>query len=127
MNLFDSATVENRKKRNQKKPVVVLESMLASSRATKPAEISYHADGSFRKSRDVFGPISEDEFTPPVLNTPLLHTNLLKQQRQNPLRRSRVVAKQTLELMFPQMCLVISATMLLVSQEDVSLLILQAL
>lgn len=66
MDLFDTATPSMKKKRNQKKPVVVLENMLACSKAIEPAEVSYHADGTFRKSRDVFGPLSEDEFSLPV-------------------------------------------------------------
>ena len=60
MNLFDSATPEMKRMRNQKKDGNILEQMIATSRDTEPAEISYHANGEFRASRDIFGPLSTE-------------------------------------------------------------------
>jgi hypothetical protein len=60
MDLFDSATPEMKRKRNQKKDGAILGQMLATSRDTAPAEISYHPNGDFRASRDIFGPLSTE-------------------------------------------------------------------
>lgn len=60
MDLFDSATPDMRRMRNQKKDNNVLESMIATSLAVEPAEISYHPNGEFRASRDIFGPLSTE-------------------------------------------------------------------
>lgn len=60
MDLFDSATPLMKRQRNQKKDSNVLETMRATSRAVEPAEISYHANGEFRASRDIFGPLSDE-------------------------------------------------------------------
>jgi hypothetical protein len=60
MDLFDAATPLMKRQRNQKKDNNALESMIATSRAVEPAEISYHANGEFRGSRDIFGPLSTE-------------------------------------------------------------------
>jgi hypothetical protein len=60
MDLFDSATREKVKMRNQPKDDSVLEQMIATSIEIEPAEISYHANGEFRASRDIYGPISTE-------------------------------------------------------------------
>jgi hypothetical protein len=60
MDLFDSATPEMKRMRNQKKDGTVLEQMLATSMGVEPAEISYHPNGEFRASRDIFGPLSTE-------------------------------------------------------------------
>lgn len=60
MDLFDSATPDMKRMRNQKKDSNVLESMIATSLAVEPAEISYHPNGEFRASRDIFGPLSTE-------------------------------------------------------------------
>lgn len=61
MDLFDSATPLMKRQRNQKKDGNVLEAMIATSQSVEPAEISYHANGEFRASRDIFGPLSDEE------------------------------------------------------------------
>jgi hypothetical protein len=60
MDMFDSATPEMIRMRNQKKDGSVLEQMIATSIEIEPAEISYHANGEFRSSRDIFGPLSTE-------------------------------------------------------------------
>ncbi|KAH7364084.1 hypothetical protein BKA65DRAFT_572239 [Rhexocercosporidium sp. MPI-PUGE-AT-0058] len=60
MDLFDSATPEMKRMRNQRKDRTVLEDMIATSLACEPAEVSFHANGDFRGSRDIFGPLSAE-------------------------------------------------------------------
>ncbi|CZT49818.1 uncharacterized protein RSE6_10710 [Rhynchosporium secalis] len=60
MDLFDSATPEMKRMRNQRKDHTVLEDMIAYSLASEPAEVSFHANGDFRGSRDIFGPLSAE-------------------------------------------------------------------
>ncbi|KAG9231537.1 hypothetical protein BJ875DRAFT_516810, partial [Amylocarpus encephaloides] len=64
MNLFDSATPEMKRKRNQKKERYVMDQMMAISEEIEPAEVSYFANGDFRGSRDIFGPLSSCETSP---------------------------------------------------------------
>lgn len=61
MDLFDSATPEMKRMRNQRKDSNVMRQMKAKSAEIEPAEISYFADGEFRASRDIFGPLSDVE------------------------------------------------------------------
>lgn len=60
MDLFDAATPLMKKQRNQKKDGGIMETMIATSLGVEPAEISYHANGEFRASRDIFGPLSTE-------------------------------------------------------------------
>ena len=60
MDLFDSATPEMKRMRNQKKDGTILEGLLATARDTEPAEVSYHPNGDLRASRDIFGPLSTE-------------------------------------------------------------------
>lgn len=69
MNLFDSATPEMKRMRNQRKDGNVLEQMMATSADIEPSEVSYFADGQFRASRDIFGPPS-CETSPVCIPTP---------------------------------------------------------
>ncbi|TVY17172.1 hypothetical protein LARI1_G004571 [Lachnellula arida] len=61
MDLFDSATPEMKRMRNQRKDSNVMRQMKAKSAEIEPAEISYFPDGEFRASRDIFGPLSDVE------------------------------------------------------------------
>ncbi|POS86995.1 hypothetical protein EPUL_001135 [Erysiphe pulchra] len=61
MNLFDSATLEQKRMRNQRKGNEVLAEMMKTSEQVAPAEVSYHPTGEFRASRDIFGPLSGDD------------------------------------------------------------------
>jgi len=58
MDLFDSATLEMKRIRNQRKDVSVLEQMKETSMAVKPNEYVYSLDGEFQKVRDIFAPPS---------------------------------------------------------------------
>lgn len=58
MGIFDSATPDMQKRRNQKKDGSILEQMLFTSANTQATEVVYNGDFTFRKNRDIFG----DEF-----------------------------------------------------------------
>lgn len=47
--------------RNQRKGNEVLADMIYTSEQVEPSEVSYHASGEFRASRDIFGPLSGDD------------------------------------------------------------------
>lgn len=55
MDLFDSATIEMKRKRNQKKDGSVLAQMILSSAIVEPTEWVFNADGEFHKMRSIFG------------------------------------------------------------------------
>lgn len=61
MDLFDSATPEQKKRRNQRKEVKVLKNLMAISEEVVPLQVSYYANGDIRESRDIFGPLSDNE------------------------------------------------------------------
>jgi hypothetical protein len=60
MDLFDSATPEMKRKRNQRKDGSVLAGMIATSRGTEPTEIVYSMDVEYAYTRDIFGPLSAE-------------------------------------------------------------------
>ncbi|KAL2072676.1 hypothetical protein VTL71DRAFT_12019 [Oculimacula yallundae] len=60
MDVFDAATPEGKRMRNQRKDHTVLEDMIATSLASEPAEVSFHANWDPRTSRDIFGPLSAE-------------------------------------------------------------------
>ncbi|PBP25812.1 type-2 protein geranylgeranyltransferase subunit beta [Diplocarpon rosae] len=60
MDLFDSATPEMKRMRNQRKDHSVLDEMKATSLLIEADEVSYHPNGDFRGSRDIFGPLSTE-------------------------------------------------------------------
>jgi hypothetical protein len=105
MNVFDSATPEMKRMRNQRKDGSILEQMLATSIEIEPAEISYHANGEFRASRDIFGPLSTE-------NTPVgtevvysFHSQHILTPNRNHHQRSGKFARTLLSLRSPPMFL----------------------
>jgi hypothetical protein len=60
MDLFDSATPEMKRMRNQRKDSSVLEQMIATSTGVEPTEVVYHPNGEISHSRDIFGPLSTE-------------------------------------------------------------------
>lgn len=64
MDLFDSATPEMKRMRNQRKDGTLLEMMMVKSAQIEPNEVSYMPSGEFRASRNIFGPLSTE--TSPV-------------------------------------------------------------
>jgi hypothetical protein len=59
MDLFDSATAEMKRMRNQKKDGTALQQMKRSSAEIEPNEWVFNADGEFRKVRDIFDDSTE--------------------------------------------------------------------
>lgn len=58
MDIFDSATPQMKRARNQRKDTSVLQSMIANSNQITATEVVFTADGEFRNTRDIFGPPS---------------------------------------------------------------------
>jgi hypothetical protein len=59
MDLFDSATAEMKRMRNQKKDGTALQQMKRSSAGIEPTEWVFNANGEFRKARDIFDESTE--------------------------------------------------------------------
>lgn len=60
MDLFDSATPEMKRMRNQRKDESVLEQMIATSNDVEPNEVVYDLNGEIHHTRDIFGPLSTE-------------------------------------------------------------------
>jgi len=58
MDLFDSATSEKKRLRNQRKDVSVLAQMVRTSAEVHPTELVFDMGGQLQKTRDIFGPLS---------------------------------------------------------------------
>lgn len=61
MDLFDSATPEMQRRRNQKKDGKILAQMMITSLTTEPTEVIYNPDFSFRRSRPIFDNSDDEE------------------------------------------------------------------
>jgi hypothetical protein len=79
MHLFDSATAEMKRMRNQKKDGTALEKMKIRSTEIEPTEWIFNPNGDFRRARDIFDESTEDSPVsyyrsncPPPLSTLLL-------------------------------------------------------
>lgn len=59
MNIFDSATPEMRRKRNQKKDGSVLEKMMISAAEVEPTELIFTPEGSLKKQRRISGMVED--------------------------------------------------------------------
>ncbi|KAH6671364.1 hypothetical protein B0J14DRAFT_618649 [Halenospora varia] len=77
MDIFDSATPEMKRMRNQRKDGNVLEQMIALAAEVKSDEISYFPNGQLRGSRDIFGPLSGE-------NSPVLAPSPKKRRTRKP-------------------------------------------
>jgi len=54
MDVFDAATPRSKSKRNQRKGPHVMEQMMRNSASVEPNEVSFHASGERRRSRNVY-------------------------------------------------------------------------
>ena len=67
MNIFDSASPEARRKRNQKKDGSILQQMKANSAIVEPTELIFYSGGALKKSRQITGQVESSpikEVTP---------------------------------------------------------------
>ena len=67
MNIFDSASPEARRKRNQKKDGSILQQMKANSATVEPTELIFYSGGTLKKSRQITGQVESSpikEITP---------------------------------------------------------------
>lgn len=82
MDLFDSATAEMKRMRNQKKDGTALQQMKQSSAEIEPTEWIFNADGEFRRARDIFdestesSPVSRSGFTLELLHQAIPPANI---------------------------------------------------
>ncbi len=70
MALFDSATPEMRRKRNQKKDGSILEQMQLNSAEVEPTELIFTPEGSLKRERRISGLVEEDSPIKPVKPPP---------------------------------------------------------
>ncbi|KAF2266385.1 hypothetical protein CC78DRAFT_156138 [Lojkania enalia] len=61
MDLFDSATPEMRRKRNQKKDISVVEQLELNSQVVEPTELIFTPQGSFKRQRRISSSVIDDE------------------------------------------------------------------
>jgi len=89
MDIFDSATPDMRRKRNQKKDISVVEQLEASSREVEASELIFTPDHfSFKKKRDISG-LPEDDSSPTRSDTPPLSRGYSKRPALSELDRNR--------------------------------------
>lgn len=98
MNLFDSATPEMRRRRNQKKDSSVLEQLEINSREVEPMELIFSPQGSLKRQRRISSSVLDDEEeflkaeTPtPSLSRPTLadlEVNMPHRQHRHPSTRA---------------------------------------
>ncbi|OCK82732.1 hypothetical protein K432DRAFT_402615 [Lepidopterella palustris CBS 459.81] len=70
MDIFDSATPEMRRKRNQKKDVSVVEQLELNSQEVEPTELIFTPLGSFKKQRRISGSVYDDSSPVKLETTP---------------------------------------------------------
>ena len=92
MDLFDSATPEMKRMRNQRKDSSVLDQMMATSNEVEPTEVVYHPNGQVSHPRDIFGPLSTEN-SPVSCQRHLAivprHMLILQNQTQDPTPKKR--------------------------------------
>jgi len=90
MDIFDSATPDMRRKRNQKKDISVVEQLEASSREVEASELIFTPDHfSFKKKRDISG-LPEEDSSPTRSDTPPLPRGYSKRPALSELDRNRL-------------------------------------
>ncbi len=77
MDIFDSATPEMRRKRNQKKDGSILEKMMISAAEVEPTELVFTAEGNLKKQRRISGMVEDSSPVKEVTPKP-------KRRRSNP-------------------------------------------
>ncbi|KAH8602954.1 hypothetical protein B0O99DRAFT_679935 [Bisporella sp. PMI_857] len=98
MDLFDSATPEMKRLRNQKKDVSKLAQMKALSSEITPTEIVYSIDGEFQKERDIFGPLSCETSPTKIEVSPVKRAPRRTATKKADLNAPRLRARATKEL-----------------------------
>ncbi|KAI9715761.1 MAG: hypothetical protein M1812_005759 [Candelaria pacifica] len=103
MALFDSATPEMRRKRNQKKDGSILEQMKLNSVEVEPTELIFTPEGSLKRERRISGLVEDDSPIKPVKPPPKKRAKkekklILAEVSANPrLKRDHRAAKVTAE------------------------------
>jgi hypothetical protein len=97
MDIFDSATPEMRRKRNQKKDSSVVEQLELSSQEVEPTEIIFTPQGTFKKQRRISGSVYDDSSPIKAENSPkrnFITRPVLAEMDPNRPRRTRQHAHQ---------------------------------
>ncbi|OCL01592.1 hypothetical protein AOQ84DRAFT_218117 [Glonium stellatum] len=98
MDIFDSATPEMRRKRNQKKDVSVVEQLELNSQEVEPTELIFTPLGSFKKQRRISGSVYDDSSPVKIETTPkksYLSRPALVEMDTNCVRRTRQHTRQS--------------------------------
>jgi hypothetical protein len=98
MDIFDSATPEMRRKRNQKKDSSVVEQLELNSQEVEPTELIFTPTGSFKRQRRISSSVIDDEEDSPIKTEsprPVLRRQVLANLDVNVPRRSHQVARPT--------------------------------
>lgn len=66
MGIFDSATLDMRRRRNQKKAYSVIQSLMATSEVVEATEMVYDAEGELQRERTITGNPNEDDGMEPL-------------------------------------------------------------
>lgn len=85
MDMFDAATADQRRKRNQKKDTSVVEQLEATSKAIEAMEHIYSPDGSFCRSRQISGLPDPDDSPLPGEESPERPQKTQRAPRRKPL------------------------------------------
>lgn len=96
MDIFDSATPEMRRKRNQKKDSSVVEQLELNSQEVEATEMIFTPQGSFKKQRRISSSVYDDEESSPVRSEsprPFLSRPALVDMDINASRRPRQAAR----------------------------------
>jgi len=104
MDIFDSATPEMRRKRNQKKDSSVVEQLELNSQEVEPTELIFTPTGSFKRQRRISSSVYDDDEDSPIKTEsprPVLTRPVLASMDVNVPRRSRQSARQTQHLSYP--------------------------
>lgn len=111
MGLFDAATPDQKKKRNQRKDASVLHQMMISSQAITTTELVANLDLEIERTRDVYDAPSIEgtpvrfclSFCPVKLYCKLLGSNIRNsQQRSQGVARSAAVSSRMTTIMAPR-------------------------
>jgi hypothetical protein len=104
MDIFDSATPEMRRKRNQKKDSSVVEQLELNSQEVEPTELIFTPSGSFKRQRRISSSVYDDDEDSPIKMEsprPVLRRPVLANMDVNVPRRSRQPVRSNQHLSYP--------------------------
>ena len=94
MGIFDSATPDMRRKRNQKKAYSVIQSLMATSEVVEATEMVFDSDGELQRERDITGNPNEDDGMTPLKGEESPEVESPPPKKRNTVKRSRPALAQ---------------------------------